>query len=89
MNNHDGEMTKCPKCSGNDISKGRLTLSAGHHLSGMAFEPEGRRFFTLTITPGTALHPESYACLQCGAVWSQTDPKALKDYISAHCKKSN
>ena len=53
----------------------------------MVFEPEGRRFLTLSPMSGTFLNATSYACLGCGAVWSQTDPKGLKDFISKYCKK--
>ena len=88
MNDEDRELTKCLKCGGNEIAKGSLSLTGGHYLSGMVFEPEGRRFFTLTTRPGTTLNPISYACLECGMVWSQTDPNALKEYINKHCKKS-
>jgi predicted nucleic-acid-binding Zn-ribbon protein len=88
MNGEGSEITKCPKCGGVEIAKGRLSLSTGHYLSGMVFEPESRRFFTLNVIPGTYLAPESYACLGCGAVWSQTDPNALREFIEKHCKKS-
>jgi hypothetical protein len=89
MNGEGCETTKCPKCGGIEIAKGRLTLSFGHYLSGMVFEPEGRRLFTLSVMPGSFIAPQSYACLGCGAVWSQTDPKALRDFIGKHCKASN
>jgi hypothetical protein len=79
--------TKCPKCGGAEIARGRISMSTGHYLWGMVFEPEGRRFLTLSTMSGTFLNPDSYACLGCGVVWSQTDPKALKDFIGKHCKK--
>jgi predicted RNA-binding Zn-ribbon protein involved in translation (DUF1610 family) len=89
MNGEGHDTTKCPKCGKTEIAKGRLSLSSGHYLSGMVFEPERRRFFTLNVMPGPYLAPESYACLSCGAVWSQTDPSALREFIGKHCKKSD
>src|ERR1700722_13099030 len=53
-------MTKCPKCGGTEIATGRISLSSGHHLWGMVFEPEGRRYLALTIMPGTPLNLDSY-----------------------------
>lgn len=89
MNAEGSEITKCFKCGGTQIAKGRVSMSSGHPLWPMVFEPGGRHFFALTIMPGTSLNPDSYACLDCGAVWSQTDPKALRDFIGKHCKKPN
>jgi hypothetical protein len=89
MNGEDLSMSKCPKCGSMEVAKGRISLSSGHYLSGTVFEPEGRRSFTLTVMPGTFLDSESHACLGCGTVWSQTDPKALRDFIGKHCKNPN
>ena len=80
-------MTKCPKCGGVEIAKGKLTRSSDEFLSDIVFGPDGLRFLTVTLKHGTPLQPESFACLACGVVWSQTDPKALRDFISKHCKK--
>jgi hypothetical protein len=44
------------------------------------FRPDKLRFLTLTLVNGKTLAPERYACLSCGAVWSQTNPDALKDF---------
>lgn len=55
MNGEGCEITKCPKCSGTEMAKGKLTLSTGHYLSGIVFEPDGRRFFTLSVMPGPSI----------------------------------
>ena len=80
-------MTKCFKCGGLEIVKGKITRSGRDFFSDIVFAPEGLRFLTLTLQPGTPLQTESYACLGCGAVWSQTDPRALRDFIQKHCKQ--
>ena len=79
-------MTNCPKCGGAEIAKGKIRRSSEEFFSDIVFGPDDLRFLTLTIERGTKLHPESYACLGCGAVWAQTDPKALRDFIQKHCK---
>jgi len=82
-------MTNCFKCGGTEIVKGKITRSSEEYFSDIVFGPEGIRFLTVTLQHGTKLEPESYACLSCGSVWSQTDPKALKDFIRKHCKNPN
>ena len=79
-------MTKCFKCGGTEIVKGKITRSSEDYFSDIVFGPEGLRFLTLTSRHGTKLQPESYACLGCGAVWSQTDANALREFIRKHCK---
>jgi len=81
-------MTKCFKCGGTEIANGKITRSSDEYFSDIVFGPEGLRFLTVTLKHGTALNPESYACLKCGSVWSETDPNALKDFIRKHCKGS-
>ena len=79
-------MTKCFNCGGTEIVKGKITRSSEEYFSDIVFGPEGLRFLTATLQHGTKLQPESYACLGCGAVWSQTDPNALREFIRKHCK---
>jgi len=79
-------MTKCFKCGGTEIAKGKITRSSDEYFSDIVFGPEGLRFLTVTLNHGTKLHPESYTCLECGTVWSETDPKALKEFIRKRCK---
>ena len=59
------------------------TAPTGYNVWGVVFEPDNRQFFALTLRLGTLLKPN------CGSVWSQTDPKALKAYIEKHCRKPN
>jgi hypothetical protein len=75
-------MTKCLKCGGTEIIQGKV-----EGYQNAIFAPEGLRYLTVTLNHGTMIEPESYACLDCGSVWSQTDPHALKDFIAKHCKK--
>ncbi len=79
-------MRKCFKCGGEDIARGKIYLRSDS-LVNTVFEPNGLRFFSLTYKHGTDLGKESYACLTCGTVWSQTDPWALREFIRKHCKR--
>jgi hypothetical protein len=82
-------MPKCLKCGGTEIAKGRIRRSWEELFSDIVFGPDNVRFLTLSTKSGTKLAPESYACLSCGAVWSQTDPEALKRFIQKNCKRPN
>jgi len=82
-------MTTCFKCGGTEIAKGKIRLSSEEFFSDIVFGPDGLSFLTLTLDRGTKLHKESYACLKCGAVWSQTDPDALRDFIQKNCKRQD
>ncbi len=42
--------------------------------------------FTLTLDGGTKLGRKGlFACLDCGLVWSSTQPDKLADFIQKHC----
>ena len=79
-------MIKCLKCGGEDIAKGTIY---GGSDSFIVFKPDSLRFFSLTYKGGTDLLKESYACLRCGSVWSRTDPRALREFVRKHCKRSS
>lgn len=81
-------MTKCFRCGGTELVKGKITRSNQEYFSDIAFGPDGLRFLALTLQHGTNLRPESYACLGCGAVWSETDPNALREFIRKNCNTS-
>ena len=51
---------------------GKITRSSEQYFSDIVFGPDGLRLIAVTLKRGTPLQPESYACLGCGTVWSQT-----------------
>src|SRR5262249_50216235 len=81
--------TSCFKCGGTQIVKGTLESTRRDLLSEIVFRPDKLRFLALTLAHGTVLDTESYACLSCGTVWSQTNPDSLKDFIQKHCRHSD
>jgi hypothetical protein len=81
-------MTKCLNCGGTDIVKGKISRTGDEFFSDIIFKPEGLRFLATTLTHGTKFNLESLACLGCGLVWTHTDPKALREFVTKYCKKS-
>ncbi len=79
---------RCFKCGGNEITKGKLRSTRDELTADVVFRPDKVRFLTFTLAHGITLDTESYACLSCGTVWSQTDPNALRDFIRKHCRRS-
>jgi len=82
-------MTSCFKCGSTEIVKGKIRRSSEEYFSDIVFGPDGLRFLTLTLGKGTELEGDSYACLKCGAVWSQTDPETLRAFVRKHCKSQS
>jgi hypothetical protein len=82
-------MIKCLKCGGIEIVRGKISRSSEECFSDIVFQPDGLRFFTFTLQHGTSLDSLSYACLDCGTVWSGTSPSALREFIRKHCEKQN
>ncbi len=79
--------TKCFNCGGTELAKGRIEMGSDSMLASPTFRPDGLRFLAMTMSHGTPLNMESYACLSCGLVWSQTNAQDLKDHVQKYCKK--
>jgi hypothetical protein len=78
----------CPKCGSANVAPGRL-LPSRHSISA-TFRPAGARLLSLSLTHGVDLCTEpSFACQDCGLVWSYLRPAELKDFISKHCARSD
>jgi hypothetical protein len=75
----------CPRCGSKKLKQGKL-LSGGDG-SGVVFQPEGARFFTIFLGGGVSLPTETTsACLDCGLVWTELQPAILQNYVSKHCR---
>jgi len=83
---HESKVTRCFRCGGSEIAKGSVQRDSKEFFSDVIFAPDGLRFLALTFTHGTGLRRESYACLDCGIVWSQTNPVELKEFIEKNCQ---
>src|SRR5690242_2491810 len=80
---------KCFRCGGTQLVKGKLEITGSSgRLTDLVFNPGKIRFLALTLSHGTPVDKESYACLGCGCVWSEINPEALREFIKKHCKES-
>ena len=79
-------MTKCCKCGGTEIVTGKIKTSRDSGLRDTFFLPDHLRFLTATLGKGVRLYRESYACLNCGSVWSETEAGELREFIREHSK---
>jgi predicted nucleic-acid-binding Zn-ribbon protein len=76
----------CPGCGSVNVRLGKLKTSG--ESSSIIFEPQGKRFFTLSFMGGVELADGCSACLDCGLVWSHLRPAILKEFIFKHCQRS-
>ena len=76
---------KCPKCASGAIVKGSLD---GDVDWGVTFRPETFKNWhaLLTRRDGVLVSVESFACHDCGMVWSSVEPEALREFLGRHCK---
>ncbi|SPE62783.1 hypothetical protein SBV1_900004 [Verrucomicrobia bacterium] len=81
-------MTKCLKCGGTDIVRGKIK-GPERLVADSFFQPDYLRPLALAATSqkGSRLAPEAYACLGCGFVSAQVDPKELRDFTEKYCKQ--
>ncbi len=82
-------MGECHRCKSHRIVKGIFT-NWGHSMatSRPIFRPNNVRFFAMTIEGGLDVERDVHACLDCGLVWTATDPTGLKEFIERNCKNS-
>ena len=78
---------QCLKCKSQNVTRGCVV----DYESGQPalFRPRGLRFLALTLAPGSVLADEGFACLDCGLVWSSTEPAELARFIRKHCDKDS
>lgn len=73
---------KCPKCQSERTVKGSII---GGESFGGVFRPETLISWHITLRDGVEVG-ESFACQECGLVWSSLDPEALREFLRSHCK---
>ena len=79
-----GECGPCPKCGSQNVEQGRLVPSG--RGAWVIFRPERTHFFNLSLWGGIVLRSgDSFACSECGLVWSRLQPEELKEFIFKHC----
>jgi uncharacterized membrane protein YuzA (DUF378 family) len=50
------------------------------------FLPDDLRLMTAIFGKGVRLCRDSYACVGCGTVWSETEAGELREFIREHSK---
>jgi hypothetical protein len=74
----DSLTMQCIQCHGNRIETGALK---GAHENDTVFTPSGLKS---RLGRPRGIPIESFACLDCGFVWSLVVPKELEDFIRNH-----
>ena len=74
----------CMRCTGTNISTGKLI--SGRQDPVTAFKPDNMKFWSFSFTAGVAVSKTSYACLDCGFIWTETDADALEKFVATKCK---
>jgi hypothetical protein len=80
-------MTTCFKCGGTEIVVGQIKTSRDSSwLRDTYFLPADLRLMTAIFGKGVRLCRDSYACVGCGTVWSETETGELREFIREHSK---
>ena len=79
-------MRQCIKCQGRQVVSGKLVQYGGSTTA--VFRPARIRFATLSFVGGVPVDEESFACLDCGTVWTLTDKDKLCRFMKSHCYES-
>jgi hypothetical protein len=74
---------RCLNCHGPRVVAGRVVDNEGGATA--VFQPDNLRMLASVLKSGTRLSEESFACLDCGLVWSSTRPEALAEFMQKHC----
>ncbi len=80
-------MLQCLKCKSQRVTKGTIVEPGGNCVA--VFRPDGLRSRSFTALGGTELERESFACLDCGFVWSSVSPAKLGVFIRKHCDQTS
>jgi hypothetical protein len=79
-------MSTCDKCKSPNIVPGKITTYGHSTPAKVSFTPDRLRFFEFSVSGGTEISQQIYACLDCGFVGAQTDQRSLKELVEKHCK---
>ena len=79
-------MQQCPKCHSQQVVIGKMVQYGGS--TSAVFRPTKTRFATLSISGGVPVAEESFACLDCGLVWTVADKDKLLAFMESHCYAS-
>ena len=79
-------MPACLKCGSEKVIQGRLV--SNRMTWGAVFQPKSIRFLNLSLYGGAVTDSKSFACLDCGLIWSSASPEELRTFVKKHCKQA-
>jgi endogenous inhibitor of DNA gyrase (YacG/DUF329 family) len=80
--------TQCLKCKGANFITGKIGAAGRYGWRTAVFKPDRKvRFLAWTLGEGTQCDGETFACLDCGLVWSSLSPQDLSEFITKNCEK--
>jgi hypothetical protein len=79
-------MSACLKCGSEKVIQGRLRGSSKSWPA--VFRPKSMRWFNLSLYGGVFTDGKSFACLDCGLVWTSAAPHELRMFVKNHCKET-
>ena len=74
----------CLRCTGGNITPGKLI--SRRQEGATAFKPDNMKFWSFSFTGGVSVPKTSYACLDCGFIWTEADAEALEKFVATKCK---
>jgi hypothetical protein len=76
------------KCKSGHVIAGGIGANTRYGWRTAVFKPDRKiRFLAWTIREGTNCDGETFACLDCGLVWSSLSPQDLKLFIARNCEE--
>src|SRR5262245_28478751 len=78
-------MSECPHCRSQRIVTGRMVRYASRQDA--VFRPDNLGFLTLTVAGGVSVGAQSYACRECGLMWTFADKEKLNRFLEKHCDR--
>lgn len=79
-------MPACLKCGSEKVIEGRLVGSGRTRT--VVFRPKSLRWFSLSLFGGVFADGKSFACLDCGLIWSSAAPDELRTFVKKHCRET-
>lgn len=79
-------MPACPKCGSEKLIEGRIRNPGKGWGWDSVFRPKTIRWFCISLDGGVVVDNESFACLDCGLIWSSASPEELRSFVKKHCR---
>lgn len=76
-------MKACLKCQGSQVIKGTVAEWSSSTSARKIFRPDHLKLLAPTFSGGVSL--DAYACTDCGFVWTELDPAALRAFVESNC----